>query len=70
MARQTSTERKKTLALLAKSRARDPTNLDADEVVAMMQARQLHVTAACLSVCLDGMKDDSPLSLSKPSVDF
>ena len=34
---QSSTERKRTLAFLAKSRAREPTNLDADEQVAMVQ---------------------------------
>jgi len=37
---QTSTERKRTLALLAKSRARDPTNLEADDIVAVMQVRK------------------------------
>jgi hypothetical protein len=40
---QSSTERKRTLAFLAKSRAREPTNLDADEQVAMVQVRLICV---------------------------
>lgn len=49
---QSSTERKRTLAFLAKSRAREPTNLDADEQVAMVQVRVIIALAPCISSCM------------------